>query len=225
MTALYVVLGIVLAFWLIGHVRLGGMVEYSAEGLLVQLRIGAFRLTLYPPGEEKGEPRPKKEKKPKEKPAKERAEEKTPLTEKAGGAWRLFREAVPLAAEAAGALLRKLRIDELMLHLTWASEDPADAALGFGAGQAALGAVWPLLENSFDIRKRDVGVAVDFHRSEPIIYARGALSFTLGQLTAFGLVYGVKAMALFLRNRPKHKKKKPSAAQQDAGTERKDGEL
>lgn len=211
MTAMRVVLIVLLVFWLIGRVRLKGFVEYSEEGILAQLRVLWFKITLFPakPRQEKPkkpkEPRkpkkPREPKKPKEKPNGER-----PLTEKLGGLWSLFQDAVPMVCQAAGKLLHKLRIEELTLHLTWAAEDPADAALGYGAGEAALGAVWPLLDRTFDIRKRDVGVAVDFTRTVPIIYARAILSFTIGQLVSLGVIYGFKALALFLRHRPKRKK-------------------
>lgn len=218
MTALRVILMILLVFWLIGRIRLKGFVEYSEEGILAQLRVLWFKITLFPakPKQEK----PKKPKKPKEpkkpkklkepKKPKEKPKDERPLTEKIGGLWSLFRDAVPLVTGAVGKLLRKLRIEELTLHLTWAAEDPADAAMGYGAGEAALGAIWPLLDRTFDIRKRDVGVAVDFTRTEPIIYARALLSFTIGQLVSLGVVYGFKALSLFLRHRPKRKRAQPA---------------
>lgn len=212
MTALRVVLIVLLVLWLIGCIRLKGFVEYSEEGVLAQLRVLWFKITLFPakPKQEKPEKpkKPKKPRKPKEpKKPKEKPKDERPLTEKLGGLWSLFQDAVPMVCQAAGKLLHKLRIEELTLHLTWAAEDPADAALGYGAGEAALGAVWPLLDRAFDIRKRDVGVAVDFQRTDPIIYARAILSFTIGQLVSLGVVYGFKALALFLRHRPKRRRK------------------
>ena len=210
MTALKVILIIVLVFWLIGRIRLKGFVEYSEEGVLAQLRVLWFKITLFPlpPKKEKPEKKPKakKPKKPK-KPKPEKPKDERPLTEKVGGLWSLFRDGVPIVTGAVGTLFRKLRIEELTLHLTWAAEDPADAALGYGAGEAALGAVWPLLDRAFDIRKRDVGVAVDFTRETPVIYARALLSFTIGQLVSLGVVCGFKALALFLRYRAGRKRK------------------
>ena len=224
MTALRVFLIVLLVLWLIGCIRLKGFVEYSEEGILAQLRVLWFKITLFPAkpkkesaGEPKKPKKPKKQKKPKEpKKPKEKPRDERPLTEKVGGLWDLFRDALPMVCEAAGKLLHKLRIEELVLHLTWAAEDPADAALGYGAGEAALGAVWPLLDRTFDIRKRDVGVAVDFERTSPVIYARALLSFTIGQLVSLGVVYGCKALGLLLRHRPK-RKKAPSEPKKRAG--------
>lgn len=207
MTALYVIAGIVLALWLISLLRVGGIVEYSADGVEVQLRIGPFRVELFPgkPKEEKS-PKHKKGKKPKkEKKAKQKKPPKekppVPLKEKVGGALSLFRELLPVGLEAAEKLFRRLRVDELVLHLTWAADDPADAVMGYGAAQAALAALLPPLERCLHIRERDVGAAVDFQLTEPIIYARGSLSFTVGQLTTLGVAAGVKALRGYLRVR------------------------
>lgn len=213
MRGLYIALGVLLALWLISRIRVGGLVEYSAEGVLVLLRLGPFRIELFPgtPEEEQADKPPREKRKKRKEPAP--PEEPVPLTEKAGGALRLFRELLPVALDTAGKLFRRLRVDELVLHLTWAAPDPASAAVGYGAGQAALGALWPLLERAFDIRRRDVGVAVDFQRSEPVIYARLVLSFTLGQLLALGLVSGVRALRAFWRVRPRgHRRAGETAA-------------
>lgn len=228
MTALRIILIILLALWLIGRIRLKGFVEYSEEGIIAQFRVLWFKITLFPPKpkQDKPEKKPKKPKKPPKKPKKspkpknsqkpenppkteepekpkEQPPDERPLTEKLGGLWCLFRDAVPLVCQAAGKLLHKLRIEDLTLHLTWACEDPADAAMGYGVGEAALRSVWPLLDRAFDIRKRDVGVAVDFTRTTPVIYVRALLSFTIGQMVSLGVIYGCKALVLFLRHRPK----------------------
>lgn len=210
MTGLYIALGILLVLWLISLLRVGGIVEYSEQGVLIQLRIGPFKVELLPgkPKEEKPPKREKKPKKEKKKKAKQKPPEEkppVPLKEKVGGALSLFRELLPVALEAVGKLFHRLRVDELVLHLTWAAEDPADAAMGWGAAQAALGTLWPLLDKCLDIKKRDVDIAVDFERTQPIIYARGSLSYTVGQLVSLGAAAGVKALAAWLRSRRKRK--------------------
>lgn len=229
MTALKVIGAIILILWLISLIRVGGAAEYSEDGLTVRLRAGPLRFTLYPMKPKKeGEKKPPKKKKEKKKEKQPQAEDHG---EKPGGTLSMVMEFIPMAAEAAGRLLHKIRIDELVLHLTWAASDPAAAAMGFGAGQAALGALWPLLENNFNIKDRDVGLAVDFQRKEPIVYVRAALSLTIGQGVAFAVIYGVKALSIFLRHRPKKTKKpaeRTSSAKsvtdlESASVERKEG--
>ena len=104
MTALRVFLIVVLVLWLIGLIRLKGFVEYSEEGILAQFRVLWFKLTLFPAkpkkesaGEPKKPKKPKKQKKPKEpKKPKEKPRDERPLTEKVGGLWDLFRDALPM---------------------------------------------------------------------------------------------------------------------------------
>lgn len=231
MTGLYIALGVLLVLWLISLLRVGGIVEYSADGVEAWLRIGPFRVRLFPkkPGKEKPPEHKKKPQKEKKAKGKKPPEEKppVPLKEKVGGALSLFQELLPVALEAAGKLFRRLRVDELVLHLTWAAEDPADAAMGYGAAQTALGTIWPLLDRCLDIRKRDVGVAVDFERTQPIIYARGSLSYTVGQLVSLGVVAGVKALCGYLRvrrSRPEAPGKRNRTAAK-GGANRKEGTL
>ena len=200
MTALKVLLIIVLVLFLISLIRLGGQVRYSEDGLLVRLIAGPLRITLYPakPKEKKPKkekkPTQKKGKKPDEQPGEEKPEPK-------GGMLKLFMEMLPVIGEAAGALKRKLRIDDLTVHLTWATDDPAKTALGFGRANAILGMIWPVFDHNFKVKKHDLGVAADFDQSRPTVYCNAALTMTVGQLVAFGLRFGIKLLVIWSRNR------------------------
>ena len=58
---LKILLVVLLVFFLIGRIKLGGMVEYSAQGVVCKARLGAIWLQLYPP--KKGKKRRKSRKK------------------------------------------------------------------------------------------------------------------------------------------------------------------
>ena len=118
-----------------------------------------------------------------------------------GGMLKLFMEMLPVIGEAAGALKRKLRIDDLTIHLTWATDDPAKTALGFGRANAILGMIWPVFDHNFKVKKHDLGVAADFDQSCPTVYCNAALTMTVGQLVAFGLRFGIKLLVIWSRNR------------------------
>lgn len=201
MTALAVIVGILLLFFLIGQVRLGGAVEYSEAGVAVQVRLGFWKWNVYPP-KEKAEKKEKKskEKDPKEPKGKQVSEEPD---EKRGGKLTLFKELLPLVLEAVGTLKRKIRIDLLILHLIWGAEDPASAAMGYGAANAAMGMIYPVLDQNFNIKKSDVGINVDFQRSEPEIYLNAVLTLTVGQLIALVLHYGLRAILIYMKQREK----------------------
>ena len=202
MTVWIVLLTIGVLLFLLAMLRVGGIAEYSSQGLQLRLRIGWLKITLYPTagGDKKAKQKEKKRKKAKT------VQAESPEGEKKGGGLGLLKEFLPLACEAADSLFRKIRVDRLVLHLTWASDNPARTAMGFGAGNAILGMIWPLLDHNFTIREHDVGVAVDFESQEPSLYLYASLSMTVGQAVAFGIVYAYKALRVCLANRPEQRR-------------------
>lgn len=186
----WIVLGaVLLALFLLSLVRAGGSAEYSGAGVLVKVRLGVLRFTVYP---RKPKQVKDKRKKKKEKTEKKAAQEEEPEG-KPGGSFDLLKRFLPPIADAAGQFKRKVRVDRLYLDLTAAAADPAAAALAFGGANAAIGMIWPVLENNFDIRERRVRTQVDFTRKTPAVYVYAAFSLTLGQ----GIVLGIKLLARF----------------------------
>lgn len=182
MTAFKVLLIFLLVLFLIGRIRLGGMVEYAAQGLLVKLRIGGIWLRLYPGKKKKGEKKPPKKKKKKEKPTGEEKEEP-----KAGGPLSLVKQYLPLVGEAAGGMKRRIVIDRLFLDFTAASQDAAGAAMAFGYANMAVGMLWPIFEQNFVVKDHRFRTDVDFAAQSPTVYLNVALSIRIGQLVSFVL--------------------------------------
>lgn len=209
MTALYVILGILLFFVLIGQIRVGGLVEYSESGLIAKLKVWLFWFDLYPRPEEKEKtPRSKK-------PKKEKAEQEGEGAPKKGGNLGLILELVPVAVEAVGVLLRKVRMDILVLHLTWAAEDPASVAMGYGAANGAMGMIYHPLDAAFRIKKSDIDIKVDFDWKEPVIYGKAILTITIGQIVTLAVHYGYQALRIWMKRRkngPDQKTKKEATA-------------
>ncbi|MGN1004122.1 MAG: DUF2953 domain-containing protein [Oscillospiraceae bacterium] len=194
MTVLIVLGCILLALILIGQIRVGAAVDYSEAGLFVKIKAGPVRVQVLPAKEKQ-----KKEKKPKQvskHPAEEgaKAQSKRNVKDTLSLALRF----VPLLGEAAGKLVRKIRIDCLKLHVIWGSADPASAAMGFGAGNATLGMLWPIFEHNFHVKKHDLRVDVDFERKTPALTAQAQATLTIGQIVSLGLVLGVKALKIYL---------------------------
>lgn len=200
MTFLKVLLVILVVLWLIGRVRIGAEARYSAEVFSLRVIAGPFRIGILPGKEKDPEKleKPKKEKKAKKK----KAPTKEGEGEKAGPRRKLppIMDLILLAMEAAGGLKRKIRIDRVVVHLTWASSDPADTAVGFGRMSAAMGMLWPLIENNFKVKDHDLGVAVAFDREKPDVDCDLALTFTIGQILSLGVRFGVKFLRLMKRS-------------------------
>ncbi|WP_294548770.1 DUF2953 domain-containing protein [uncultured Pseudoflavonifractor sp.] len=192
----WIVLGaIAAALVLLSLIPVGGTVEYSRSGTLVHLRAGPLCIRVYPP-------KPKHKSKAEETRAEKRRKKGTKPTEeqpapRPGGQLSTLKAMLPLVADAAGQLRRKVRVDKLLLDVTAAAPDPAMAALAFGGVNAAIGMIWPLLENNFNIGERRVRTKVDFKLSEPEAYLYGAFSMRLGQAVVLALTLGIKFLKLW----------------------------
>lgn len=201
------ILALVLAgLWLISRIRVGALVDYSAAGLVVKLRLGPFSPTLYPvrKKERKKEKRPKPPKPPKPIPEPAKNHRK-------GGALDLARRFLPLVAEAAGRLRRKIRIDDLDLDLTVAAPDPAMAAMAYGGSNAILGMFTALLEHNFHVRRSRVRTTVDFTAAAPAVAILAAATLTIGQGLALTLILVCKALKILLAYRKQTSMKQKEA--------------
>lgn len=198
MTLLKVLLVIFLILFLIGRIRLGGMVEYSAQGLLVKLRMGAVWFQLYPRTKKEEKKKPPKKKK---KPAKEKEEE---AEHKTGGTFALVKRYLPLVGEAAGGMKKRITIDRLYIDFTAAAQDAAGAAMAFGYANMAIGMLWPVFEQNFVVKDHRFRTNVDFEAQVPTVYLCASLSVRIGQLVSFAL----RMLWCFLRITFKAKREK-----------------
>ncbi len=205
MTALIVVVCILLVFFLIGQIRVGAAVAYSEQGLFVKVKIGPVTIQILPPTGMKS----KKEKKQKT-PSKVSADSEAKPVQKKNvkDTLSLVLRFLPLVGEAAGRFKRKIRIDRLRLYVIWGASDPASAAKGYGAGNAALGIIWPVLDYNFNVKEHDLRVDVDFEREAPEIVADAQATLTIGQSLVLALRVGLKALKIYLGYRREQNEQK-----------------
>lgn len=174
MKVLLILLLIAAALVLISLIRIGVQVVYVPSGLTLRLKLGPVRLTLLP--------RKKAKKKKKEKKKKAAPSEKHK-----GDMLGQVRRVLPLVTEAAGRLRRKVRLDRIYLDVTAAASDPASAALAFGGANAAVGMIWPLVEQNFNVKDRRIRTRVDFEAVRPTVSLDAAATLTIGQAVALAL--------------------------------------
>ena len=193
------VLVILAVLVLIGCIPVGVDAAYGEGGVLLSAKISFFRLRILPA-------KPKKPKKPKQQkpaassapsaapdaPAEPAAKKKLALPGGLNGILRL----VNLALSTLGDLRRKLRVEELTLHVTFAGDDPADAALHYGQAWAAVGALIPALDRLFVIKKRDICPILDYNREQMSVDAHLILTITIGRALALGLKAGLGFLKL-----------------------------
>ena len=192
MKVLLIVLLILLVLLLIPF---GAAVRYDQSGVTAWAKVLFFRIQVFPAKEKKN--KKPKEKKPKEEKGKAKGEEKKEdkseeKKEKKGGTLELVRAALPLIKPALVGVKKRLTIDELELLVTWRSDNPADAAIGYGRANAALGAAWTLVDTNFKVKKSRLGCNVDFETGSPTIYADAALSLNLWKVLTLVIPLGIQ---------------------------------
>ena len=188
---------ILAALVLIGCIPVGVDAHYNADGVFLAAKLGPFRLQLLP---QKPKKKPKKrkqqQKQPEKAPASSEPQEKKSNPLLSGGVDGML-QLLDLAFDTLGDLRRKLRVNELTLHvLIGGAEDPAKAAMGYGRAWAAIGAITPSLERLFVIKKRDILPALDYTISTTQVDAHLVTTITIGRSLALAVHAGIRFLKL-----------------------------
>jgi hypothetical protein len=187
--------------FLLAILPLGASVNYDANGPLVKVIAGPVRFTVFPRKKKVKAEKPKKKEasdKNAEGAADNSAQEKPAEKKQKGGSLLDFLPLVQVALDLLGDFGRKLRVDRLDLKLIMAADDPCDLAINYGRTWAAVGNLFPLLERTFVIKKRNIEVECDFTASEMLVIARLDLTITLGRLIALVVRYGLRGLREYL---------------------------
>ena len=192
---------------LLAILPLGASVLYDADGPRVRIVAGPLKIQVFPMKKKPKKDKPKKEKPKKEqkKPAQAGEEQKPFPKPKTGGSWTDFLPLVQVVLDLLNDLRRKLRINELKLHLTLAGDDPCDLAVNYGRMNASLAALIAQLERVLVIKKRDVHIDCDFTANETVILARLDLTITLGRILAAVFKFAFRALVEYLKIMKKRK--------------------
>lgn len=193
MTALLVIICILLVLFLLSLIRVGASASYSEQGFRLAVKVGVIRIQIFPLKKAEKKKRGKADSRH---PADAGA--KPVQGKKPKDTVTLALRFVPLLGEFAGRLRRKIRIDRLVLRVIWGASDPAAAARGYGAGNAVLGIVWPIIEHNFHVKDYDLRVDVDFDRQRPEFAADAQITLTIGQGVALVFYLGIQALKIYL---------------------------
>lgn len=193
MTWWMIVLLVLAIFFLLGCVPAGADVSWRGGVFTLRAKLGPFRMTLVPA----------KEKKRKKKTAKKAESESTTQSPKpklafSGGVSEIM-ELLEFALNVLGDLRRKLRVEQLTLHVRFgAGDDAAKTAIAYGRAWAAIGALLPCLERLFVIGKRDLGAELDYACGEKMtVDARLVITITIGRALALALRAGVRFLKIY----------------------------
>ena len=187
--ALYIFLGFLLLLAVILLARVRVNLKYDKQLILSVRMLG---LTLFSTEKEKKQKKaklkkvskePQKTDKPGQKPKKEKKKAKVTLEN--------VLALIKMAAEATGAVLKKLKIKRLHLDIVVASPDAFKTAMIFGGTGAAYG--WfAVIRQKFKISDEKVAINADFDKTEPEIYCDLIIQTRLCYFLIIGLKYGFK---------------------------------
>lgn len=187
---------------LLAILPLGFTARYNADGAVLKVLAGPVAVQVYPAK--------KKKDKIKKKPAKEKKKKASgkagePSKKKEGGSFTDFLPLVSIALDLLRDFGGKLRVNRLELNLILAGDDPCDLAIQYGKACTAMGCLWPVLEEVFVIKKRDVKIQCDFEADQTLVDARLDMTITVGRLFALVGVYGFKAIKELIKIMNKRK--------------------
>lgn len=175
---------------LIGCIPVGVDARYGAAGVFLAAKLGPFRLQLLPQKPKKKKKKPAKQP-PAVKPAEKKPAEKKQNPLLSGGVDGLL-QLLGFAFDTLGDLRRKLRVNELTLHVTVpGGDDPAKAAMNYGRAWAAIGALTPAMERLFVIKKRDIQPELNYNEIQMKVDAHLVTTITIGRSLALALRAGV----------------------------------
>lgn len=193
-----IALAVLLLLLLILLLPVGVWGVYSEEDVRLVLKLGVISVPIYP-------------RKQKEKPTvdKEKADDHNsgPTEKKRGGDIGFFKELLGIGLRALGCVKRKLCIRTLSLQLTVGGrgEDPAKAAVLYGRAWAAIGALIPVLENTFRIKQREIGANIDFCSEDTVVYGEADIRLRLGDVLWLLIYHGIAALRLILKQKGRKK--------------------
>lgn len=175
---------------------------YNGKSLILGIRIGFLNIRILPKKKKQIVPKiPKKRKVPKQTP--EKTEKKKKPFDKEE-----IKALIKPALKALGRFRKKLRLDYLRIHYTFASDDPYKTAMGFGMSSAALGVILPLVENAFDIGERDVGTSFDFLCDKPVFDCWITTTIHVWEILYIAIAFGIDYLKLKIKQKREDRKGK-----------------
>lgn len=177
-------------FLLIWFIPLRLKAVYNLDGFSGKLYLGPIRIFKFP---RKKKDEAEKKNTPVDLLSKQhKALKKLDKDEKKGGKLKEFKLIIREFLSFLNTLRKKITVKRLEAILVLANPDPADLAMSYGRAWAAVGSVFPLLENKLNVKKRNIEILCDFDAVETNIYAHADLRISLGRLVLICIVHEVR---------------------------------
>lgn len=196
---------VLLVLFVLSMIKIGVHVLYEGKKLQLELLVSKYKMILV--GDEKKTNKPPKMKKTIEETEKKKQAQaskssnnskKQDTKPKEKGKWKpliqtvlsYWREILSLV----GRVLTTPTLDVLRLELQVGGKDSEDCAMTYGRICAIIGAVLPVVENTFGIRKRKIDVLCCFDRDSLEIAAEASITVHIYEV--FALVFALLGLGL-----------------------------
>lgn len=208
MLAFYLCIGIFLLLAALMLLRVGVRVIYGETGLRLYLKVAGLQFLLMPRPPMSEEEKASKEKKKQAKAARKVSRKKTKqnsasdahsaVEEKKKGRLTDLLPLIQPGLQALNRLRLNVRITRLKVDYAIAgADDPAKAAIRYGIVSAGGGALFPLLNEAFQVSEWDVHLDVDFEQTETYLAIDAAATLFLGKLLVIAAVFGYQAYKIY----------------------------
>jgi len=197
MKALLIVLAVL---FLLAMIKIGVHVFYEEKKLKLDVLIFKFRITLI--GKENSGKKPKQKKKEKPQKAQVQKKERAPAEKsKSSGGFQKLKPWLNSLLDywqeiflLVGRVLTTPTLDVLRLEIVVGAADAEACAMKYGKICAITGAVLPVVENTFTVKKRKIDVACMFDRESMEISGETAITVRVYEI--FALAFALLGLGL-----------------------------
>lgn len=174
---------------LIMLIPLGVCASYDSGGLMLKVRVSAYKKQIFP-----------RESEPKTEPETESAEDAGENAEKVKKRLSLsideWSSLLKIVFKALRRFKNSLTFDKIFLRFIAASSDPFDTVRIFNAVNSVVGAAVPFFESGFKVRQRDIFIDADMSADKCSYSFELALSVRVGQVLVIALAAGFAFLKL-----------------------------
>lgn len=188
-------LGVIL---LVGFTRLRLRLVSDENGVEASVRIGPFRMRVFPARPRKAKEKPRAER-PAEKKEPSKPKKRRDLGIRIDG--ESVRALAGLLKKTLRRALRLLRFERIVLHLTSGGEDAAKVAIHYGRLNRIVYTAYPLVKKLLRIKRTEIRIASDYSLEKSVYHGRIHVSVSIGRAVVFGVQCLLAAVGFYLKFR------------------------
>lgn len=162
--------------------------QYDSDGARLWFVIGPVRVLLYP-----------RQKKRSNTSSRTDFPSHKKQTKRTGGNFSDFWQFLQIILDFFSDFNHKLRISNLEFKMILGNNDPCDLSIQYGRSWAILGNILPLLEQTLQIKRRNLEVECDYTSANTLIVARINAVLSVGSAIHLACKYGIIVLKRYFK--------------------------